>query len=401
MTPFSYHLKLRDYFKQEKKTWDWFANAKIQQQAAEEFKNELLRNSYRLTPESEDDIYTILNACKTKLGIQIPVIIYQSTTSSDLNAGISFMGNEAHLVLTGQIVKLLNKDELKALIAHELGHVLFYQTEQGELEITARIITSIANDASAKMVYYETARIFQLYLELYCDKVAALVVENNDIVIETLVKISTGLTAVSAQSYLQQTEEILSKQTLSNGETHPELYIRAKALYLYKENAATAEIQLSALIEGKMSLETIDLFFQQQLTEDTRFLLSIVTKPRWMRTETIHALCCRYFSGFNYNNNAILTQEKRKAFLAYTESIARYFSYVLLDFVWADAALEDAPLAFALEIAENIGVAPFLEAAIKKEKKLTDRQWKETVSKSNVSLSQIPESEKEYIFESL
>lgn len=401
MKPFNYQLKLRDYFKQETKTWEWFASAKIQQQAAEEFKNDLLKNSYRLTAESEVDIYEIVNACKQKLSIHIPITVYQSTNNSDNNAGISFMGNEAHIVLSGSVLKLLSKDELKAVIAHELGHVLFFQAHGGELEITGRIITNIANDANAKMAYYETARIFQLYMELFCDSVSSFVVENNDIVIEALVKLSTGLSAVSAQSYLKQADEILTKETASSGETHPELYIRAKALQLFKASPSTAEAEIVKWIEGKMNLESVDIFLQQQLTADTKFLLSLLTKPKWMRTETVHALCCRYFAGFNYDDSALLHQEKRKVFMDYSESIGRYFAYVLLDFVWADASLEDAPLAFALEIAEHIGVASLLESAIKKEKKCTDRQWKEMVCKATATLSQIPESDKEYIFESL
>lgn len=401
MTPFNYQRKLRDHFKQETKTWDWFASAKIQQQAAEEFKNDLLKNSYRLTPESDVAIYEILNHCKQKLDIGIPITIYQSTNNSDNNAGISYMGNEAHIVLSGSVLKILNKDELKALIAHELGHVLFFQAEGGEFEITGRIITNIANEVNAKMAYYETARIFQLYMELFCDRVSAFVLENNDNVIEALVKLSTGLSNVSAQSYLKQADEILTKETASSGETHPELYIRAKALQLFKTSPSTAEAEIERWIEGNMTLESVDIFLQQKLTADTRFLLSLLTKPKWMRTETIHALCCRYFSGFNYDNSAILLPEKRKAFMDYSESIGRYFAYVLLDFIWADTSLEDAPLAFALEIAEHIGVATQLESAIKKEKKCTDRQWKEIVRKATATLSDIPESDKEYIFESL
>ena len=95
--------------------------------------------------------------------------IYQENNSTQYNAGISIINSEAHIVLSGNLIGLLTKEEMKVLLAHELSHYLFYKIENEEFEIVQRIILALANDTRSEDAIIETARIFQLYLELFCD----------------------------------------------------------------------------------------------------------------------------------------------------------------------------------------------------------------------------------------
>ena len=57
-----------------------------------------------------------------------------------------------------------------------------------------------------------------------------------------LVKISTELEEVSAESYIRQAEEIFSKGPTKAAElTHPEPFIRARAVKLYADEDARAD----------------------------------------------------------------------------------------------------------------------------------------------------------------
>src|SRR3954468_22672653 len=123
--PFPFHSDLRDYFKKQDKTWSWFSEEKVKAEQQEAFKTDLLKNSYRIDPNTEPKVYEILNKAKDKLGIIIPITIYQSQ-SMDNNAGVVFFENEAHIILSGTILKLLNDDELLVLFGHELSHILLF-----------------------------------------------------------------------------------------------------------------------------------------------------------------------------------------------------------------------------------------------------------------------------------
>ena len=62
----------------------------------------------------------------------------------------------------------------------------------------------------------------------------------------TLVKMTTGLTEVDADSYVRQAEEIFSKDSVqANQLTHPESYIRARALMLWAEKATMPRPKLN------------------------------------------------------------------------------------------------------------------------------------------------------------
>ena len=80
---------------------------------------------------------------------------------------------------------------------------------EGDLEVADRIITAIANNHNSEASYYETARLFKLYTEIFCDRGAYKVIEKIAPVITSLVKASTGLDKVNAESYLKQADEIV------------------------------------------------------------------------------------------------------------------------------------------------------------------------------------------------
>ena len=91
----------------------------------------------------------------------------------------------------------------------------------------------------------QTARRYQLYTEIFADRGALCVTGLLDPVIAGLVKIQTGLAQVSAPAYLKQAEEIFAGGNVATVEhSHPEAFIRARALSLWHdepENAASRD----------------------------------------------------------------------------------------------------------------------------------------------------------------
>ena len=199
-TAMAYHQKVKDHFKQQPKTWAYFAVAKNKEDQLQQYKTELLKNSYKFDPSIEHFIYDKVNIAKEKLALQdLPVTVYQAQYTDELNASIVYLDKEAHIVFSGPVTKLFDEEELLAVLSHELTHVKLYSMLDGELEVADRIITAIANHNNSEASYYETARLFRLYTEIFCDRGAYTVLETAP-VITSLVKASTGLEKVNAES---------------------------------------------------------------------------------------------------------------------------------------------------------------------------------------------------------
>lgn len=397
-----YHKKVHSYFKTQTKTWDYFASAKTKEEQLIELKNELLKNTYKFNEATDLKIYDKINTIKSVYNLSnVKVTVYQAQYNDDRNASVIYLQNEAHIVFSGGILQLMNEDELLAILAHELAHVKLYTEMNGEIEIADRIITAIANSASSEMNYYETARKFKLYTEIYCDKTALLVTKNIDPIITSLVKSSTGLQQINAETYLQQADEIFEKSGSSKSEnnSHPENFIRAKAIQLWNIDELVAEEKIIQMIEGKYELDSLDIFNQETLKALSMHILELIMKPKWMQT-TLHInLCKQYFSNFQIENKTLLTEKILNELQDLHISIKNYLAYMLFDFAKADVSLEKIPMGWTFQLSEDLLIKDNFENVVKKESKLSDKNLKLLKADSLNQYYQVKEGDKEQIYE--
>lgn len=356
--PLPYHQKIRDYFKSRVPSFYSASRNKEEQQSF--YKTDLLKNTSPFQPDSNPLLYEKIHIAKEKLGLgHLSVTAYQATDSSELNAGIVCLRNEAHLVFTEGLIQLLDEEGLLALITHELAHIKLYALLDGDLEITDRIITVLANSPDCEAAHYETARLFRLYSAIYCDREAYRALGDAGPVITML------------HSALL---------------THPENIIRTRALRLWQEQEGRpgeepSETVLTQMIEGARELDRLDVLGQQELKDLTRRLLVHYLRPGWFQTPAVVALAKQYFpttqeAGDATGEEVEAVPEKLHSFLAAAhESIREYFAYLLLDFALADPDLEDVPLGYALQLAGAIGLTEVFEPIVKKELTFTDKQW--------------------------
>jgi hypothetical protein len=225
------------------------------------------------------------------------------------------------------------KREKEALTIHEQARLQLYALENGELGITGRIMTAIGESAVSEAVYIETARLFRLYTEVWCDKV---------------IYDETGDTG-PVISLLESLEE-----------GSPEKAIRLQALTLWKEQGEAAIPLITSLIEGTPELDRMDVMAKLQLSALTRELLQYYLSPPWLRTPPVMALAKEYFADLLPEKEG--AAEEIRAFLAVVHmSIREYFAYVLLDFALVDPALGNTPVEHARRLAETIGLSDIFE----------------------------------------
>ena len=398
LAPFPYHLELKKHCKERKKTWDWFATNDNKTKQVESFKSSLLKNTYRLDVNSHKNLYDLVDEICGKLNLNAKVTLYQEHNSLQMNAGISVIEDEAHIVFSGSIISLLSEDEMKALLAHELCHYLFYKIENEEFEITQRIVLAMANNQSSENSMIETARIFQLYLELFCDQGALKVCGTYEPVIQMLVKINTSLKEVNATSYLTQAKEIITAdEKATERETHPESYIRSLALYYATEKPDSFVAEIKKLIEGNLDINCLDLFSQKEMLKHSIDFIYFITKPNWMQTGKVQNLAKQYLVN-NKNKKHPTAQEFAELLETSSASVKNYLCYVLLDFAKVDSDMEGVALGHCFELSEIFGIKDEFEKIVKKEFKLSARDFKSLQAKVTQEVAEMKESKDESLY---
>jgi len=398
LEPFDFHIELKKALAEKEKLWSWFSDDKAKKESFDKFKKSILKDSYRMDETSHPEIFSILKGIKEKINLPINITLYQEQMSYQNNIGIFFFADEAHIVLSGRVLKMLNKDELKAILAHELYHYFFFSIDDKSYEIADRIITSIANDQNSPDVYLESARLFKLYTELYCDRGAYLVMGDIDPVISSLVKLTTGVDKVNSKSYIAQANEILDDENKPTEETsHPEAFIRAKALDLWSKDKNVANQEIEKLIEPQIEFDKLNIFSQRKLKKLTSQLINLLLKPTWNKTDIIINLAKEYFPSINLNEE--VESEKLFEELSKTgNSTKKYLGYVLLDFALVDTSQGNVPLGYAFEIAENAGMKEEFNLIVKKELKITVRKLKDLQKEASLSLNQVNESKEDSLY---
>ena len=415
-----YHLKVRDYFRRQTSTWEFFSATRNRDEQLGSFQTELLKNTYQFSRESEPALFEKIDRAREQLGLgSLPVTAYQAQYAgeqgNELNASIIYLHQEAHLVFSGPILERLNGDELLAVIAHELTHIRLYTLLDGDLEVADRIITAIANHHNSEAVYLETARLYKLYTEIYCDRGAYAVLGDPVPVITMLLKLATGLSTVNADSYSRQAEAIFSAEpgTQSATPTHPENFIRTRALRLWHEQAAAAAPAITRMIEGLPDLDRLDLFSQQALNDLTRDFLQEYLRPEWFRTTLVTGLAQQYFPDLfgkaaaapktsapapaaadlaaapseRHPEQLLPAEQLAAAIAALHPGIRTYFGYVLLDFALADPSLEEMPAGRALEFAAEMELSAVYDTICKKELQFSDKKWQQHKQKVQAAYS--------------
>ena len=371
----SYHQSLLQFLKtEESELWNWFSSNRVQTENAEAVRLELLKTAYRIGRDAAADLYGLVDVVTSRMGLKCSVTLYQAQNVVALNASLAWLPNEAHVVFHGPIQEALSNDELSALLVHELAHHELFSIQDNEFLIVEQILSAMVADTAAAAPHDRTSRNYDLYTELHCDRRALQITDNLEACVCMLVKLQTGLKDVSAVSYIEQANEVLSQGlTSSDGITHPEMYIRAKALQLWHDEPNRTDAALQMFVEGPLEFRHLDLLRQRKVTELTIIFLQWFLRHEWLQTDLMMGHAKRFFEDFHLPV-ADIDPEALKASLSECDArLKSYYGYVLLDFVTCDADLEEAPLAAAVLFVKEVGMASEFTTLVTKELKLSKR----------------------------
>lgn len=377
LTPLPQHQALVDWLRtSEREIWDWHADGERLSQDAEAVRLSLLRDTYRMDAEGHPELFAEIAAAKLALGLgDLEVHAYQAQGQTSPNAAICYLPGEAHLIFSGPILTLLAPAELRAVIGHELAHHLLWQMEGGAFYLADRIIHQSAAHPLAEPSHGQSARLWSLATELFADRGAFQVTGCLETAVASLVKTCTGVSQVSGKSYLSQASEIFSKSKPKTDQlTHPETFMRARALQLWVEEDADLDAAITRMLEDDEGLDGLDLIQQVNLTKLTRRFLSWHLRPEWFRSEAVLAHARLYFPEFSAGAGDEELMARELAELS--KPRREYLCQVMLDFCAVDPDLEDLPVAAAIEQARAMECLSHFEKIAGKELKLKARELK-------------------------
>jgi hypothetical protein len=357
-----FHRDILEYLRtEEAELWAWFSSTSFLDEYAAATRLDLLKSCYRFDPADHADLYGLVGEVAGRLGLTAPITLYQSQQGAGMNASLCYMPREAHLLFEGAIRATLGTDELRAIVAHELTHYLLWEREGGELLVADQMLHAMAGHARAEPSHVETARLFRLYLEVQCDRAALAVSPDPLVAIAALIKVQTGLADAQAESYLRQSDEIFGQTEVKTEQlTHPESYIRARALKLWADQGEAANAEIARMIEGPADLGRLSLLGQRRFGGVTRAVLRRFLGAEWLRTEPILAHARLFFPDLDPEAGDVADSADLRtlegALAGAGESMRKYVGYVLLDLATVDRSLEQAPLAAAVRLSDELGI---------------------------------------------
>src|SRR5262245_19701412 len=275
-------------------------------------------------------------------------------------------------MLMGNVSDLLAETERLALLGHEISHYRLYSLEGGQYFTAARFLEWSTLQPGCEASYLETDRLYRTHTEIFADRGALHVSGDRDAVISCLIKVATGLKKVTPSSYLEQADEILKQYKQgSEGLTHPELFIRAKALDLLTSDSPKLD-EVATLVRGPLDTKRLDLVGQFALSALTRKLVDEILAHPFMRGEYTANLAERYFPR-NAWPDAVDVPTEQAALAGEIAGMAKschdFLAYVLLDFATVDPDCGDKALALTLNLAERHGLLQIYEQIARKELK--------------------------------
>lgn len=369
LEPLEYHKTLLEHIKSEEyHAWEW-STIHQGEEDVQNIREAMLRDTYRLEQTSYPKIFEACHTAMKRLGLDAPVTLYQAN-DGNMNASLVYVPKEIHIIFYGPILEKLDENELLALMGHELSHYLLWSIDDGEHYRVNRVFDHALSYDNAKPSHRETARLLSLYNESFADRGAALAAGDPNPAIAVLIKVMTGLTNVDPKAYLRQAEELEDKNGKSLGQSHPEIYLRARALLLWWKGDPDLLDWFKKHLHGPLSIESLDLINQAVLTNMTRAFLAHFLGELDIESNEISTQVKSVFPDFGKKSEEKLDLRQINTDLI-DDATRDYFIALMFDLALADSDASEATMLVAAKTAAEIGATERLKSSLRRDLKWT------------------------------
>lgn len=383
----SYLVDICKYLKSDKQgLWKRFVAAAARGKYMDAAGLSLLQFGRDVDPEKHVELYDSVQRVAAAFGVNSAKFrLYLTHNSRLINAPPVCIAGEIHLALNQEILKKNKLRETDAIFGYKLFHYLLYNIESQCYFITERILNALAC-AAADSSYYQSARLFALYTEIFCDRGAYLAVRDISIVNNAFYKLSPGQThgagkrpcfekAPAKRSIAAATEFSSDAETESESESdmeddkQSEYFLRSQALsgWVDKQN----EQAIISLTRAAVTIENLDLLEKKTITKQTRRLIQTILTYPGMRNAIALAYACQFFNNGNLSNLEQLDQRDIIGIRSSANTVKEYFSYILLDFCVLKRESVETSLIAGVALSSRIGIYQHFSELAKQELNLS------------------------------
>jgi hypothetical protein len=179
----------------------------------------------------------------------------------------------------------------------------------------------------------------------------------------------TGLPSVDSAAYLRQAAELESGGGKSQGDTHPETFLRAQALDKWWKADDDLDQWLETHVRGPLSITALDLLRQNELTQLTRAFFALFLTNSALRSDQVLTQVRRFFPDWLKSEDA--TAAKALTARVLDEPTRGYLVALMLDCAMADPDAKDELLLAAGRTAKGFGGLDQFRTALKRDLKFT------------------------------
>jgi hypothetical protein len=197
----------------------------------ENITNHMLANTVKLNKVIAPRLYDLCNEIQEFLGFKEPIDFYLFATPEVNAFSINGFGIVPHIIcFTSSLIQQLNDNELRFVIGHELGHLIF---KHSQLDVVNKILANRENEEipSALAIYFLR---WQRYAEVSCDRIGYLAIPDIKIIGTVFFKFAAGLSETylnfDIDEYLKQLDKIKEIAVGDFYSTHPNNLVRIQNL---------------------------------------------------------------------------------------------------------------------------------------------------------------------------
>ena len=222
----------------------------------------LLTNSMQIKNDLFPKIYQSINEVKEILQLDDIYNFYVNPDNSSANAYCKVMprSDRADIIFTSRLIELLDVNELKFIVAHEIAHHQYQH-----------YLYPNPKDADNQLRYFNLINL-QKNAEISSDRLGFTVLGDLEQTMRAMIKISSGLSSehikYNFDNFMNQLEDLKKLETnpyLMNS-SHPSIFTRAQAVLWFSQSNEYSNYNKS-INKGLYDLNEVDLLIDNAISE--------------------------------------------------------------------------------------------------------------------------------------
>jgi hypothetical protein len=220
----------------------------------ESITNHMLANTVKLNKVIAPRLYDLCEEIQDHFGYKEQIDFYLYATPEVNAFSINGFGIVPHIIcFTSSLIQQLSDDELRFVIGHELGHLIF---KHSQLDVVNKILANRENEEipSALAIYFLR---WQRYAEISCDRIGYLAIPNIKVIGTVFFKFAAGLSEkylnFDINEYLKQLDKIKEIAVGDFYSSHPNNLVRIQNLLYFSDS----ELMPGKPKKGALSEETL------------------------------------------------------------------------------------------------------------------------------------------------